>query len=120
MHPLPRSCLSERSQRSAMTDGPLRRLQELADVLRESWCLFAGDEGDESGGLPVRAQSTQRYDGRPRFADCRSSRMYCLKLGACSRATKEVNLVGCLSERSQCQCGKQAAVIAAGNREAGH
>jgi hypothetical protein len=46
--------------------------------------------------------------------------MYCLKLGACSRATKEVNLVGCLSERSQCQCGKQAAVIAAGNREAGH
>jgi hypothetical protein len=46
--------------------------------------------------------------------------MYCLKLGACSRATKEANLVGCPSERSQCQCGKQAAVIAAGNREAGH
>jgi hypothetical protein len=46
--------------------------------------------------------------------------MYCVKVGACSRATKEANLVGCLSECSQCQCGKQAAVIAASNREAGH
>ena len=48
MHPLPRSCLSERSQRSAMTGGLLRRLQELADVLPETWCLFARDEGGSS------------------------------------------------------------------------
>jgi hypothetical protein len=45
--------------------------------------------------------------------------MYCVKVGACSRATKEANLAGCLSERSQRQCGQQAAVVAPGNREAG-
>jgi hypothetical protein len=35
-----------------------------------------------------------------RFADCRSSRRGCVKVRASSRATKEANLAGRLSERN--------------------
>ena len=41
-----------------MTCSPLRRLQELAAVCG-GLALFASDEGGESGGLPVRVQSTR-------------------------------------------------------------
>ena len=49
-----------------MTGGPLRRLQELAGELRESWPCFASDEGGESGGLPVRVQSKVVMKSRAR------------------------------------------------------
>jgi hypothetical protein len=43
-----------------MTGGLLSRLQELAAPLGSDWRLVASDEGGESGGLPVRVQSTLR------------------------------------------------------------
>ena len=42
-----------------MTGGPLRRLQELALECAEGHAHVRGDEGGESGGLPVRVQLTQ-------------------------------------------------------------
>jgi len=68
-----------------MTGGPLRRLQELAVGGVEAGRLYAGDEGGESGGLPVRVGIKGRALWRvARFADCRSSRVGVGALGACA------------------------------------
>ena len=63
---------------------------------------FASDEGGESAGCLSECNQKPHYDGRHRFADCRSSQGGCgRRARGPSRATKEANLAGCLSECNQ-------------------